>query len=126
MNKEINMYNTNMYHINASKHITSFEKTILQKFYDNKIKYLPKYEDLYNKINNDSYEWLKIQYSDICTCGDKIINSILDEMYNLKNYEIDYDEIENNKEEYNYYYDHILESYEDYMSGIDCDPLWAD
>ncbi|ARF10442.1 hypothetical protein Hokovirus_1_321 [Hokovirus HKV1] len=105
--------------------MNTFDKMILQKFYDDRVIFVPKYQELYNKINYDSYEWFKIQYSDVCSHGDKIINDILDEIIQLKDYDISIDEIKYNDEEYNLYLDHILDFYEDYINGSDPDPCWA-
>ena len=36
---------------------------------------------MYNVFNNDIYEWMKIEYEDVCSDGDVKINKLLDIIY---------------------------------------------
>ena len=40
------------------------------------------YNQLQNAMTDDLYDWLKTEYSDVCSNGDIIINNHLDNMYN--------------------------------------------
>lgn len=40
---------------------------------------------LANAMNTDFYNWLKIEYGDICGYNDALINKIIDEIYFNKN-----------------------------------------
>ena len=72
-------------------------------------------------ISKEDLEWLKVQYSDVCSGGDVRINQILNDLLaktpivemNEKNYE-------------KCFIDHILESHKDCLKGEDPDPFWAD
>ena len=77
---------------------------------------LEMYTEMKNKVTEDLYEWLKTEFSDVCSHGDRIINSHIDNMYN---------KIEippNNLIYFNYIYNAWKENY---MNNIEANPWWA-
>lgn len=77
-------------------------------------------QEMYNEIKlvmtTDLYNWLKTEFSDICSNGDIIINSNIDDMYN--NISIPLTKLNL----ISYIYDRWKESY---LSGKAADPWWA-
>lgn len=79
--------------------------------------------DMFNIIKtnftNELYEWMKIEFSDVCSNGDVCINKLLDDlnsMYSQKN------EVET-IEYISYIYDRYINNY---LKGKNPDPFWAD
>jgi hypothetical protein len=85
----------------------------------------PEYKEVFKLINEDSYHWYKIQYSDQCTPGDIIINNILDELYNLYMGNINETLIKNDIPDNYPYFEHIIDFYKRYENGMYADPNWA-
>jgi hypothetical protein len=67
----------------------------------------------------DLYDWMKRQFSDVCSSGDVVINELLDELKFNKEIQI--------KEEWMNYIIYVYNIYiENYLNGEDPDPFWAD
>jgi hypothetical protein len=74
------------------------------------------FEIIKKNFTDDLYKWMKIEFSDICSCGDIYINELLDNLnsvYNIKdNTELICDP------KYIYYIDHIYGAYiNNYIKG---------
>ena len=73
-------------------------------------------------FTDDLYNWMKIEFSDVCSSGDVYINKLLDDLnlvYNIKNKT----DLSIESKYINYIYDAYKNSY---LKGIQPDPLWAD
>jgi len=84
-----------------------------------------------NNIDNESYDWLKIQYRDVCSGGDVVINKLLDTFLTNNTKTLVWDDILKLLEGYTedkllYYIDHIFQFHKDYLEGKNPDPWWAD
>jgi hypothetical protein len=82
---------------------------------------LEMYNVLRSEMTDDLYTWMKIQYKDVCSNGDVMINMYLDNLYqdNLNN-TITIPTLELR---------FIVYVYKDwkelYLKGVDADPWWA-
>jgi hypothetical protein len=108
----------------------------LQNIISNNTMLIPTYEEIddiesaikfLNDIDTKSYEWLKKEYSDVCSGGDVIINKLLDATNKNK---LTWNDIINLSEGYSedeklYFIDHIFQSYKGYLEGREPDPWWA-
>jgi len=76
------------------------------------------FQNIFNTDDN-LYNWMKIQYMDVCSNGDVIINKILDKLNNKDHYlEVNMEEIK--------YITHIIDTYNDcYLKKQIANPYWA-
>jgi hypothetical protein len=79
-------------------------------------------EELKTKYTPEIHSWLKTQYIDICSDGDVIINSILNQLNKYMNKNITDIDITGKE----YFIEHIYGSYINvYLKGMEPDPWWA-
>ena len=77
------------------------------------------------------HNWLKIQYMDVCSDGDIIINNILNQLNKYMRKEFSDNTytittIDNVGDRVWYFVEHIYSSYNDYLDGNEPNPWWAD
>jgi len=87
-----------------------------------------------SNFTEDLYKWMKIQFSDICSNGDIVINDLLDDLH-LNSHS--YDKLRNEKEfnkyvqyvqyvQYIPYIPYIYDLYiNNYLKGKSANPWWA-
>ena len=82
---------------------------------------LEMYNVLRTKMTDDLYNWIKIQYKNVCSNGDVMINMYLDNLYQ--------DNINNTITNLTVELRFIAYVYNDwkevYLKGVDADPWWA-
>lgn len=82
-------------------------------------------EELKTNYTPEIHSWLKTQYMDICSNGDVIINSILNQLNKYMNDpSSEKTDIDITGKEY--FIEHIYDSYvNEYLKGMEPDPWWA-
>jgi len=76
------------------------------------------FNNIKENFTKNLYDWMKINFSDVCSSGDVLINNLLDELYSNKEIQI--------KPEWLNYIEHVYDAYNNYLKDKAPNPFWAD